>query len=230
VNDPDEKFIDASPPTEVTQEQSAGQSPIASDSPSLRNTVSPSPPPTSQIPSQKEDGRSDPISPEIHGGSAGADESQGKRQDTSSRGMLQHPPPDADNNHSGSDPVSPENCDGSMRMDEGPNGTPPAGPTETSQDPSSHAHHDSPGSRTDPQDTLSSGNASRIDASDEGYGELSVRKLVFAVAEIGVGSDPNVTCGVDGNDEEQYGSNTQQDPEASGTLLVSTRPTRILHG
>jgi len=216
VNHPDEKFVDASPPAEVTQKQSAGQSPIASDSPPLPNTASPSLHPTPQILS-KMNYRSDPLPPENHGGSAGADESQNERLDASSRETLQHPPPDADDNYSESDVASPEYRDVSVRMDEGPNETPPAGPTATLQDHPSHADYDSSGSRTDLQDILGSRNASRVDMSDEGSGKLSVRKFVFVAAETSIGSDLNRDS--DGDDKG-----------ASGTSSISVLTTCTLHG
>jgi len=229
MNPPAQEFIDAPAPTEATQEQPAGQSPIASDTPPLHNTVSISPPPTPQIHSQKVDDRSDLISPENHGRSAGTDESQDARLPTSSKEMLQLPPPDADDSHSGSDPVPPENGDGGAGMDEGPNETSNAGHRATLQDPPSHTDYNCAGSRTDSQDTLSSGNASGGDAGNEGSGELSIRKLVVAVAEIDVGSDFNRRS--DGNDEGNYCSKTRQEVfEASGMLLVSTLPTRIVRG
>jgi len=228
VDPPAQKFVDDSASDEVTQEQPIGQSQIALNLPSLRNTVSPSPPPTPQTPSQKVDYRSDLVPPDHHGGSAETEESRNERPDVSSKETLQHPPPDAGDNRSESDSVSPENRDGSARIDEGPNDTSHTGSAETLQDHPSRADYDSPGSRTDLQDTLSSGNASGVSVSDEESGGLSVRELVFAVAEIGVGSDLN--RGSDSNDEEEYRPKTRQDDsETSGTLLVPILPTRTLH-
>jgi len=227
---PAQKFVDASASDEVTQEQPAGQSPTVSDPPSLHNAVSPSPPSAPQTPSQMVDDRSDPVFQKNHGERAGVDESQSTRLHTGSKETLQHPQPDADDSHSESDTVSPENRDGSARIDEGLNETSHAGPSVTLQDPPSHTDYDSSGSRTDLQDTPSSGNVSRVDVGDKGSGELSVRKLVFTVAEIGVGLDFNLNRGSDGNDEEQYQPKTRQDgPEASGMLPVSFSPTRTLH-
>ena len=217
MNHPDEKSIDASPPTEVTREQSAGQSPITLDSPSLPNTVSPSHPPTPQIPSQKMNYRRDLISPENHGWSTGLDESQNERLAVISKEMLQHPLPDADHNRSGSDPVSPGNRGGSVRIDEGPNEASRAGPMATLQDHPSHADYDSSGSHTDLQDTLSGGNVSRVDVGDKGSGKLSVRKFVFVVAETSIGLDFNRDS--DGDDEE-----------ASGTSHISALTTYTLRG
>jgi len=171
MNPPAEKFIDTSAPTEVTQEQPAGQSSTVSDPSSLHNTVSPSPAPTLQTPSQKVDDRSDRIPPENHGGSAETEESQNGRPDASPEETLQHSPPDAGDNRSESDPIPPENHDVSVRTDEGPNETPHAGPTANLQDPPSHADHDSSGSRTDLQDT------STVDVNDKETGELSVRNF-----------------------------------------------------
>jgi len=226
VNPPAEKFIDTSAPTEATQEQPAGQSPTWSDSPSFHNTVSPSP---SSIPQTQKNYRSDPVSPENHGGSAETGESQNERPDAGSKEMLQHPPPDAGDHYSESDYAPPEIRDGSVRINKDPNETSQPGPTATLQDPPSRVDYDHSGSRTDLQDTLSSGNASRVGVSDEGSGGLSVRKLVFAVAEICIGSDFNRGSG--GNDGGNYWSETQQGKfEASGTLLVSTLPTRVSHG
>ena len=200
---------------------------MVSDSSSLRSTVSPSPSPTPQIPSKEVDYRNDPISPEDRE-SAGADESQDARPHTSSSEMLQHPPPDADDNHSESDLVSPENRDWIARMDDGPSETLHVSLRAILQDHPSHADHDSSGSCIDLQDTLSSGNASRVDVNHKLISELSIHKLVFAVAKIGVGLD--YSCGSDESDEEGYLSETQQDDsEASGTLFVSTLPTRTLH-
>jgi len=228
VNPPTENFIDTSAPTEATQEQPVGQSPTWSDS--LHNAISPSPPFTPQTPSQKSY-RSDLISQENCGGSAETGESHNERPDAASKEMLQHPPPDAGDNRSESVSVSPENRDGSVRMGEGPNEKSHAGPAATLQDHLSRADYDSSGSRTDLQDTLSSRNVSRVGVSDEGFGELSVCKLVFAVAEIGVGSDFNFNRGSGGNDGGNYWSETQQDEfEASGMLLILTLPARVLHG
>ena len=190
---------------------------MVSDLPSLRNTVSPSPPPAPQIYFQKVDDSSDLVSPESHGGSAGTDESQNARPDASSKETLQHPRPDADDKHSESDPVSPENRDGRVRMDEGPNETPHAGPTATLQDHPSRANRDSSGSRTDLQNTFSSGNASRVDVNNKKSSELSVHKFVFVVSETGTGSDLNRDS--DGDDEG-----------TSGTSPISTLTTCTLHG
>jgi len=227
VNLPAEKFIDDSASDETTQEQPAGQNSMVSDSPSVRNRVSTSPPPAPQILFQKEDDGSDLVSPENHGESTEMEESQNERPDPGSRETLHRPPPDADDSRPESDSVPPENQDWSGTMNEGPNETSHASPVATLQDPPSHPDYDSSESRTDTQDTLSSRNASKVNVGDEGPGELSVRKLVFVVAEIGVGSDFN--RGSDGNDEGDDWSETQQDDlEASGTFLVPTLPTCTL--
>ena len=228
ANPPADKFIDDSASGEATQEQPARQSTIASNRPSLYKTVSSSPPSTPQIPSQKVDDRSGPISQENHGERAETEGSQNERADVISKETLQHSPPSAGDNHSESEPVSPENRGGSARMNEGPNETSHVGPAATLQDPPSHVDYDFSESGTDPQETLSSGNVSRVNVSDEGPGELSVRKLVFAVAEIGVGPDFN--RGSDGIDEGNDWSETRQDDlEAPGMLLFSTLPTCTLH-
>jgi len=193
---------------------------MVSDSPSLRNTVSPSPLPAPQIPLQKADDRSDSISPENHGWSAGTDESQNARPDAISRETLQHPPPDADGNRSESDFVSPEDRNGSVGMDKGPNAT--------LQVPPSHIDYDYSGSTTNLQNTLGGGNMSGGDVDSERPSELSARKFVFVVAEIIIGSDFN--RGSDENDEGDYWSKMRKDDlEASG-MFISTLPTRTLHG
>jgi len=215
VDPPAQKFVDNSASDEVTREQPIGQSQIALNLPSLRNAVSPSPPPTPQTPSQK-NYRSDPISPENYGGSAETGESQNEIPDASPREMLQHPPPDADDNHSESDPVSSENRDWSVRMDEGPNATSHAGPAATLQDHPARADYDYSGSRTDLRDTLSSGNVSRVDVSDKESGELSVREF-FVVAKTSIGSDLNRD-----SDDDDEGT--------SGTSHISPLTTCTLHG
>jgi len=74
---------------------------VESDLPSLRKTISPSPCPTPQISSQKTNYSSDPVSPESHGGRAGADQGQNARPRASPRVISQDPPSDTDCNHSG---------------------------------------------------------------------------------------------------------------------------------
>jgi len=147
--------------------------------------------------------------------------------DASSRATLQHPLSDAGYDHSGSDTVTPENRGGSAGVDEGPNEIPHAGPKATLQDPLSHAGDNRPKPRTDLQSTLYRRNGSRVVASNEESGELSIRKLDFAISQTGVGSDPN--CGSGGNDEGEHRSKTRQDgPKASGMLLTSTLPISTL--
>jgi len=194
---------------------------MVSDSSSLRNTVSPSPPPAPQILLQKVDDRSDSISPQNHGWSAGTDESQNARPDASSRETSQHLPPDADGNRSENDFVSPQDRDGSVGMDKGPNAT--------LQVPPSHVEYDYSGSTTNLQNTLDGRNTSGGDVDSERPSELSARKFVFVVAETSIGSDFN--RGSDDNDEGDYLSKMRQDDlETSGMLLISTLPTRTLHG
>ena len=172
---------------------------------------------------------SDPIPPEDHDENAGVDETQGAGPHASPKEMSQHPPLGADDDHSGSDLASPKNHDWTGKTDEDPNETLHTSPRVTSQDPSPHRDRSYSESRTDPQDTLISGNTSGVDVGDEGSGELSAGKLVFGVAEIGAGSDLN--SGPDDSDEEDSLPETQRDDsEASGTLLVSTLLTRILDG
>ena len=209
MNHPTEKFIDDSASDEATQEQPPGKSPIASDSPSPHNTVSSSPLPTPQIPSQGVDDKSDSVSPEDNGGSAGADESKNGRPDAISKEMLQYPRSDADDNRSESDSVSPENRDGSAGIDEGQ--------SATSQGPPSHTDYDRSGSHTDLQNALGGGNTSRVDVSDKEPSELSVRKFVFVVTETSIVSDLN-------RDSDGDGEGTP------GTLPISTLTTCTLHG
>jgi len=224
ANPPVKESIDDSASDEATQKQPAGQTPIASDPPSLRSTVSPSPLPTLQIPSQGMDDMSGPISRENRGERAETEGSQNERTDAISKETLRHSPPNAGDNRSESDS---ENRDRSARMNEGPNDKLHAGPAETLQDPPSHPDYDSSESPTDLQETLGSRNAS-INVGDKGPGELSVRKLIFVVTDVGVGSDFN--RGSDGIDEGKDWSETQQDDlEAPGMLLVSTLPTGTLH-
>ena len=163
MNPPAQEVVGTSAPDGVMQEQAGGKNPMMSDLPSLRNTDSPPPPP--QIPSQKEDGRSDPISPEGRGGRAGADESQDARSDASSKEMLQHPLADVSDNRSGSDPVSPVNHDGSAGIDKNRGGGSHASSKTLLQDPPSGAGCDRSGSCTNLQDALGDGDASRRDVS-----------------------------------------------------------------
>jgi len=220
VDPPAQNIVYGSPLHEEPEEEAVEQISMAPKSPSLRNAASPSPPPT---PSQKVDYGSDPISPGDRDENVGADESQDMRPHASPKETSQHPPLHADDDHSGSAPFSPENHDWSAEMDEGTSATSHPSSRETSPAPPSHKDYDHFGSRTNLQDTPSGGNTLGGDVSDEGSGELSVRKLVFGVAENGVGSDDN--------DEESDLSETQQDgSEASGTLFVPILPTRTLHG
>jgi len=199
VNHPAKKSIDDSTSDQATQEQPAGQSPIASDPPSPRNAVSPYPLPTPQIPSQGVDDKGDPISQENHGGSTGADKSKNERPDAIFKETLQRPRPDADDHRSGSDTVSPKNRDGSAGMDEGQNATSRASSREATQGPPSHTDYDRSGSNTNLQNTLGGGNMPRVDLSDKEPGELSVRKFVCVVAETSIVSDLN--RGSDGGGE-----------------------------
>jgi len=172
---------------------------------------------------------SDPISPEDRDENAEADETQDAGPYPSPKEMPQHPPLGADDDHSGSDLVSPENRDWIARTDEDPSEALHTSPGATLQDPPRHTDYDGSGPHADSQDTPSSGNASSVDVGDEESGELSVRKLVFGVAEIGVGSDFNY--GSDDSDRENDLSEAQRDDsEAPGMLLVSTLPIRTLDG
>lgn len=92
MNPPAPTFIDDSASDEVTEEQPAGQNPTASDTPSLHNTVSPSPPPTL---SSREANRSrDPISAGGYSESTGVDESRSVTPHTDSGVTLQDAPSD----------------------------------------------------------------------------------------------------------------------------------------
>jgi len=84
---PPERFTYGSAPKDWPQEQPAGQKPMTGDSPSLRNTVSSSPRPTSQISSQKAN-------------YSGVNEDQNTRPHGGSRAMSQDPQSDVDSNRS----------------------------------------------------------------------------------------------------------------------------------
>jgi len=223
MDPPAQKIVYDSPLHDEPEEESVEQNSTVSRSPWLRNTASPSPPPTLQIPSQEVDYGSDPISPEDRGESPGADKSHNTRLHASSEEMSQRSSLDAGDDHSGSDITSPENRDWTARADEGTSAISHPSSRELSPVPPYHTDYDHSGSRTNLQDTLSSGGTSGVDVSDEGSGESSVRKLVFGVAEVGVGSD-------DSDEEDDLSETQQDDSEVPGMLLVPTLPARNLHG
>jgi len=220
MDPPAQKIVYDSPLHEEPEEEAVEENSMMSKSPSLRNAASPSPPPT---PSQKVDYRSDPISPEDRDENAGADESQDTRPHASPKEISQHPPLDAGEDHSESDLLSPDNLDWSAEMDGSTSATSHTSSRGISPVPPPHIDYDNSGSHTNLQETPSGGDALGGGAGDEGSGELSVRNLVFSVAEIGVGSD-------DSDEEDDLSETQQDDSEASGTLLFSTLPIRTLHG
>jgi len=94
------KFSYASAVKRGQREQPAEQKPMASDPPSFRNTIPPSPRPTQQVPYQGVNYSSNPDPPENHDGSLGINESQNPGPHGSHQVTMQGPTSVADQKRS----------------------------------------------------------------------------------------------------------------------------------